>query len=104
MCVLALFSGDAVPGLIGRDGSAGDGSFGDGEEEEEPDRFLCGLCVFCCYLGALGSGLPPQVPLPHLTVPDVVKILYVALRLKPYAMSPPSLRSMCGQLEPRLQG
>lgn len=40
MCVLALFSGDAVPGLIGRDGSAGDGSFGDGEEEEEPDRFL----------------------------------------------------------------
>lgn len=68
VCVLALFSGDAFPSLVGRDGSAGDGSFGDDEEEEEPDRLLRALCVFCCHLGALGSRLPPQIPLPHLTV------------------------------------
>lgn len=59
MCFLALFSGGAVPGLIGRDGNRGDGHFGEGEEEEEPDGFLRGLCFMCCHLGALGSGLSP---------------------------------------------
>lgn len=59
MRVLALFSGDAVPGLVGTNGSAGDGRFGDGEEEEEPDSLLRGLRVFCCHFGTFGSGLPP---------------------------------------------
>lgn len=60
VCVLALISGDAVPGLVGRDGSAGDASFGDGEEEEEGGTrqvFFDGLvCFFVATLVHLAAG------------------------------------------------
>lgn len=47
MCVLALISGDAVPGLVGRDDSTGDASFGDGEKEERgTTQVFRGPCVF----------------------------------------------------------
>lgn len=59
VCIVALFSGGAVPGLLSRDGSRGDARFGQGEEEEEADGFVRGWSFLRCHLGALGSRLSP---------------------------------------------